>query len=190
MTKKPERHKKMESTWNSTATLPKANNNQGIKRDIAGYLRRNKNTGYNPSQEELNEKQLQTNELYVPPKEKEECLQTVKHHSREETKSTEGSLTTQVVRNRGIIETLTNFFGIGRHVDEVDVELKRRQLFHDIEQMFIGSTLLSHLVIEDQIFVNAKDGLDPEMAKIKELLSNKPSINLLGARNFLNASFL
>ncbi|VDI75753.1 Hypothetical predicted protein [Mytilus galloprovincialis] len=34
--------------------------------------------------------------------------------------------------------------------------------------MFSGSPLLSHLVIEDRIFVNAKNGRDPEMSRIKK----------------------
>ncbi|XP_063400327.1 uncharacterized protein LOC134684938 [Mytilus trossulus] len=50
----------------------------------------------------------------------------------------------------------------------VEVEPRRQQLFHAIEEMFSGSPLLSHLVIKDQIFVNARDKSDPEMAKIKK----------------------
>ncbi|VDI58011.1 Hypothetical predicted protein [Mytilus galloprovincialis] len=52
----------------------------------------------------------------------------------------------------------------------VDVEPKRQQLFHEIEKMFSGSTLLSHLVIKDQIFVNARNAKDPEMSKIKNII--------------------
>ncbi|CAG2195501.1 unnamed protein product [Mytilus edulis] len=74
---------------------------------------------------------------------------------------------------------------------EEDVELKRQQLFLDIEKMFSGSTLLSHLVIKDQIFVNAKNARDPEMVRIKGLLLNKPFFNnLLGAGNFLKCFIL
>ncbi|VDI39842.1 Hypothetical predicted protein, partial [Mytilus galloprovincialis] len=53
-------------------------------------------------------------------------------------------------------------------VKSVEVESRRQQIFHDIENMFSGSPLLSHLVIEDRIFVNAKDGRDPEMSMIKK----------------------
>ncbi|XP_052080208.1 uncharacterized protein LOC127718253 [Mytilus californianus] len=52
----------------------------------------------------------------------------------------------------------------------LDVEPKRQQLFHDIEQMFSGSSLLSHLVIKDKIFVNARNKHDPEMTKIKKII--------------------
>ncbi|XP_076116511.1 uncharacterized protein LOC143083986 isoform X1 [Mytilus galloprovincialis] len=50
----------------------------------------------------------------------------------------------------------------------MEVEPRRQQLFHAIEKMFSGSPLLSHLVIKDQFFVNARDKSDPEMAKIKK----------------------
>ncbi|CAG2210246.1 unnamed protein product [Mytilus edulis] len=62
------------------------------------------------------------------------------------------------------------------HKDKVkaeDVELKRQQLFLDIEKMFSGSTLLSHLVIKDQIFVNAKNARDPEMVRIKRIITEQ-----------------
>jgi hypothetical protein len=36
--------------------------------------------------------------------------------------------------------------------------------------MFEGTPLASHLVIEDQIFVNATDKTDPEMEQIKKTL--------------------
>ncbi|XP_052075526.1 uncharacterized protein LOC127712984 [Mytilus californianus] len=56
------------------------------------------------------------------------------------------------------------------HKDKIkhsEVETTRRQLFEDVNSMFQGSPLMSHLVIEDRIFVNAKNKNDPEMAKIK-----------------------
>ncbi|XP_071181289.1 uncharacterized protein [Mytilus edulis] len=48
-----------------------------------------------------------------------------------------------------------------------EVETTREQLFLEIKSMFQGSTLMSHLVIEDKIFVNARNKNDPEMAKIR-----------------------
>ncbi|XP_071148270.1 uncharacterized protein [Mytilus edulis] len=57
------------------------------------------------------------------------------------------------------------------HKDQVkagEVESRRQQIFHDIEKIFSGSPLLSHLVIKDRIFVNAKDNHDPEMSVIKK----------------------
>ncbi|CAG2246739.1 unnamed protein product [Mytilus edulis] len=48
-----------------------------------------------------------------------------------------------------------------------EVETRRERLFGDVKRMFHGSALMSHLVIEDNIFVNAKNKNDPEMTKIK-----------------------
>ncbi|CAC5375220.1 unnamed protein product [Mytilus coruscus] len=59
------------------------------------------------------------------------------------------------------------------HKDKLEaeeVEPRRQQIFHDIEMMFSGSLLQSHLVIKEQIFVNAKNKCDPEMAKIKKII--------------------
>ncbi|VDI75748.1 Hypothetical predicted protein [Mytilus galloprovincialis] len=57
------------------------------------------------------------------------------------------------------------------HKDKVkaeEVESRRVQVFHDLEKMFSGSPLISHLVIKDRIFVNARNKDDPEMTKIKQ----------------------
>ncbi|XP_052103353.1 uncharacterized protein LOC127736792 [Mytilus californianus] len=51
-----------------------------------------------------------------------------------------------------------------------EVETAREQLFGDVKSMFHGSPLESHLVIEDKIFVNARNKNDPEMAKIKQTI--------------------
>ncbi|CAC5365626.1 unnamed protein product [Mytilus coruscus] len=51
-----------------------------------------------------------------------------------------------------------------------EVETTREQLFGDVKSMFHGSPLGSHLVINDQIFVNARNKNDPEMAKIKQTI--------------------
>ncbi|CAC5415906.1 unnamed protein product [Mytilus coruscus] len=56
------------------------------------------------------------------------------------------------------------------HKDKVkhsEVETAREQLFEDVKSMFHGSPLMAHLVIEDRIFVNARNKNDPEMAKIQ-----------------------
>ncbi|CAC5383605.1 unnamed protein product [Mytilus coruscus] len=58
-------------------------------------------------------------------------------------------------------------------VKSVEVESRRQQLFHDIEDMFSGSPLLSHLVIKDRIFVNAKNKRDPEMTRIKNSITEQ-----------------
>ena len=50
--------------------------------------------------------------------------------------------------------------------------VKNRQLeiFSDIKKMFEGTPVSSHLVIDNPIFVNAKDKTDPEMEQIKNTL--------------------
>ncbi|XP_052081086.1 probable serine/threonine-protein kinase roco4 [Mytilus californianus] len=70
-----------------------------------------------------------------------------------------------------------------------EVEPRRQQMFNDIEEMFSGSPLLSHLVIQDKMFVNAKDKLDQEMFKIKMIITEQAMKQPTWAKNFLNASF-
>ncbi|CAG2246717.1 unnamed protein product [Mytilus edulis] len=65
--------------------------------------------------------------------------------------------------------TKTNFKNRFSFIGEV--ESRRRQLFRDIEEMFSDSKLLSHLVTEEQIFVNAKNSDDLEMANIKNVIT-------------------
>ncbi|XP_076088359.1 uncharacterized protein LOC143058799 [Mytilus galloprovincialis] len=59
------------------------------------------------------------------------------------------------------------------HKDQVkanDVEKRRYEIFAEIDKMFQQTPLGKHLVIEDKIFVNAKDKKDKEMEKIKEVI--------------------
>ncbi|CAC5412295.1 unnamed protein product [Mytilus coruscus] len=59
------------------------------------------------------------------------------------------------------------------HKDQVkahDVEERRHEIFAEINKMFQQTPLRQHLVIEDKIFVNAKDKNDTEMEKIKEVI--------------------
>ncbi|XP_076070793.1 uncharacterized protein LOC143042396 [Mytilus galloprovincialis] len=59
------------------------------------------------------------------------------------------------------------------HKDQVkahDVEERRQEIFAEINEMFQKTPLMQHLVIEDKIFVNAKDKNDTEMEKIKEVI--------------------
>ncbi|XP_052081125.1 uncharacterized protein LOC127719142 [Mytilus californianus] len=56
------------------------------------------------------------------------------------------------------------------HKDQVtanEVEQRRHDIFGEIYKMFHKNPLMQQLVIDDEIFVNAKDKYDPEMAKIK-----------------------
>ncbi|XP_071150123.1 uncharacterized protein [Mytilus edulis] len=62
------------------------------------------------------------------------------------------------------------------HKDQVkahDVEERRHEIFAEISKMFQQTPLEQHLVIEDQIFVNAKDENDTEMGKIKEVIMSE-----------------
>ena len=43
-------------------------------------------------------------------------------------------------------------------------------MFDGIRNMFKGSTIESHLAIDDEIFVNTRDKMDQEMKKIKKTL--------------------
>ncbi|VDI33661.1 Hypothetical predicted protein [Mytilus galloprovincialis] len=56
------------------------------------------------------------------------------------------------------------------HKDQVsasEVEQRRHVIFGEIYTMFHKTPLMQQLVIDDEIFVNAKDKHDPDMAKIK-----------------------
>ncbi|CAC5383627.1 unnamed protein product [Mytilus coruscus] len=57
--------------------------------------------------------------------------------------------------------------------DAKDVEARRKKIFHDIKKMFIEGPLLPHLLIEDQIFVNARNKNDPEMVNIKKIITKQ-----------------
>ncbi|XP_071148101.1 uncharacterized protein [Mytilus edulis] len=62
------------------------------------------------------------------------------------------------------------------HKDQVkahDVEKRRHEIFAEIKKMFQQTPLEQHLVIEDQIFVNAKDEHDREMGKIKKIIMSE-----------------
>ncbi|CAG2254340.1 unnamed protein product [Mytilus edulis] len=59
------------------------------------------------------------------------------------------------------------------HKDQVkanEIESRRHEIFGEINKMFQQTPLGQHLVIEDKIFVNAKDKHDTEMEKIKEVI--------------------
>ncbi|VDI15568.1 Hypothetical predicted protein [Mytilus galloprovincialis] len=62
------------------------------------------------------------------------------------------------------------------HKDQVkahDVEKRRHEIFAEIKKMFQQTPLEHHLVIEDHIFVNAKDENDREMGKIKKIIMSE-----------------
>ncbi|XP_071150119.1 uncharacterized protein [Mytilus edulis] len=62
------------------------------------------------------------------------------------------------------------------HKDQVkahDVEERRHEIFTEIYKMFQQTPLEQHLVIEDQIFVNAQDENDTKMEKIKKIIMSE-----------------
>ncbi|CAG2222122.1 unnamed protein product [Mytilus edulis] len=65
-----------------------------------------------------------------------------------------------------------------------EVEATREQLFGEIKSMFHGSPLMSHLVIEDKIFVNARNKNDPEMAKIRRSIIRESKLQPTWGQNF------
>ncbi|CAG2235214.1 unnamed protein product [Mytilus edulis] len=67
------------------------------------------------------------------------------------------------------VYTSSVFDPVGAHIPSA-VEYRRQELFEDISQMFEQTPLKQHLVIDDKIFVNAKDKHDPEMVDIKRVI--------------------
>lgn len=57
-----------------------------------------------------------------------------------------------------------------RYVLQSAVINRRLEIFCEIKKMFEGTPVASHLVIDDQIFVNARDKTDPGMEQIKETI--------------------
>ncbi|XP_052080648.1 uncharacterized protein LOC127718637 [Mytilus californianus] len=71
---------------------------------------------------------------------------------------------------KGSIQGFPKVMVVLTHKDQVkanEVEQRRHDIFGEIYKMFHKSPLFQQLVIDDEIFVNAKDKYDPEMAKIK-----------------------
>ncbi|CAG2257185.1 unnamed protein product [Mytilus edulis] len=79
-------------------------------------------------------------------------------------------INTIVTYCKGSIRGFPKILVVLTHKDQVsasEVEKRRRDIFGEIYQMFHKTPLMQQLVIDDEIFVNAKDKYDPEMAKIK-----------------------
>ncbi|XP_071150106.1 probable serine/threonine-protein kinase roco6 [Mytilus edulis] len=55
-------------------------------------------------------------------------------------------------------------------VNANEVENRRHELFADIRQMFKDTSLTQHLVMDEEIFVNARDKHDQEMWRIKKTI--------------------
>ncbi|VDI58101.1 Hypothetical predicted protein [Mytilus galloprovincialis] len=82
-------------------------------------------------------------------------------------------INTIVTYCKGCIPDFPKIIVVLTHKDQVEaseVEYRRHELFEDISQMFEQTPLKQHLVIDDKIFVNAKDKHDPEMVKITRVI--------------------
>ncbi|CAC5383532.1 unnamed protein product [Mytilus coruscus] len=79
-------------------------------------------------------------------------------------------INTIVTYCKGSIHGFPKIMVVLTHKDQVtanEVEQRRHDIFGEIYKMFHKNPLMQQLVIDDEIFVNAKDKYDPEMAKIK-----------------------
>ncbi|XP_052079742.1 uncharacterized protein LOC127717916 [Mytilus californianus] len=79
-------------------------------------------------------------------------------------------INTIVTYCKGLIQGFPKIMIVLTHKDQVtanEVEQRRHDIFGEINKMFHKNPLMQQLVIDDKIFVNAKDKYDPEMAKIK-----------------------
>ncbi|XP_063412073.1 uncharacterized protein LOC134694897 [Mytilus trossulus] len=82
-------------------------------------------------------------------------------------------INTIVTYCKGSIQGFPKIMVVLTHKDQIsanDVETKRRYIFKEIYKMFHNTPLMQHLVIDDEIFVNARDKYDPEMSKIKAVI--------------------
>ncbi|CAG2191944.1 unnamed protein product [Mytilus edulis] len=79
-------------------------------------------------------------------------------------------INTIVTYCKGSIRGFPKIMVVLTHKDQVSasgVEQRRHDIFGEIFKMFHKTPFMQQLVIDDEIFVNAKDKHDPEMAKIK-----------------------
>ncbi|CAC5393346.1 unnamed protein product [Mytilus coruscus] len=79
-------------------------------------------------------------------------------------------INTIVTYCKGSIQGFPKIMVVLTHKDQVkasEVETRRHDIFGEIYKMFHKTPLMQQLVIDDKLFVNAKDKYDPEMAAIK-----------------------
>ncbi|CAC5384010.1 unnamed protein product [Mytilus coruscus] len=79
-------------------------------------------------------------------------------------------INTIVTYCKGSIQGFPKIMVVLTHKDKNEVDNQRLGLFAEIRELFAPTPLMQHLVIDDQIFVNAKDKHDPEMQKIKDVI--------------------
>ncbi|XP_063411619.1 uncharacterized protein LOC134694537 [Mytilus trossulus] len=82
-------------------------------------------------------------------------------------------INTIVTYCKGSVKGFPRIIIVLTHKDKLDpnkIEQRRTEVFAEIKHMFLQTPFMQHLVIEDQIFVNAKDKCDPELAKLKNII--------------------
>ncbi|XP_063411632.1 uncharacterized protein LOC134694548 [Mytilus trossulus] len=82
-------------------------------------------------------------------------------------------INTIVTYCKGSVKGFPRIIIVLTHKDKLDpneIEQRRMKVFEEIKHMFLQTPFMQHLVIEDQIFVNAKDKRDPELAKLKNII--------------------
>ncbi|VDI83798.1 Hypothetical predicted protein [Mytilus galloprovincialis] len=79
-------------------------------------------------------------------------------------------INTIVTYCKGSIQGFPKILVVLTHKDKLntnEIEQRRHDIFEEIYKMFHKTPLMQQLVLDEEIFVNAKDKHDPEMAKIK-----------------------
>ncbi|XP_063417524.1 uncharacterized protein LOC134700084 [Mytilus trossulus] len=82
-------------------------------------------------------------------------------------------INTIVTYCKGSVEGFPRITIVLTHKDKLkpnEIQQRRTEVFAEIKHMFSQTPFMQHLVIEDQIFVNAKDKCDPELAKLKKII--------------------
>ncbi|CAG2205353.1 unnamed protein product [Mytilus edulis] len=85
-------------------------------------------------------------------------------------------INTIVTYCKGSVEGYPKIMIVLTHKDKFEINeiaQRRNELFSEIKNMFEKTPLKQHLLIDDKIFVNAKNKNDPEMAKIKDIIINE-----------------
>ncbi|XP_071149229.1 uncharacterized protein [Mytilus edulis] len=82
-------------------------------------------------------------------------------------------INTIVTYCKGSVEGFPRIIIVLTHKDKLkpeEIEQRRTELFAEIKHMFLQTPFMQHLVIEDQIFVNAQDKRDPELTTLKNII--------------------
>ncbi|XP_071150151.1 uncharacterized protein [Mytilus edulis] len=82
-------------------------------------------------------------------------------------------INTIVTYCKGSVEGYPKIMIVLTHKDKfkiTEIAQRRKELFSEIKNMFEKTPFKQHLLIDDKVFVNAKNKKDPEMAKIKDII--------------------